>query len=86
MACADLISLAATGDLNDILCQAQPAVYALDQEIQIPENLPPGDYACSVVVRNRENQRMAGKQAGKRGKLFPIPVPVRILPQAPAGP
>ena len=80
-------SLAATGDLNDIRCQAHPAIYALEQTISLPERLPPGDYQLFLVLRDAKNRRIAGRQAGESGKLFPVPIPIRIgAPQAPAGP
>ena len=81
------VSLAATGDLNDIRCQAHPAIYALEQTISLPERFGPGDYTLQVVLRDAKGRRLAGRQAGESGKLFPVPIPLRIVaPQAPAGP
>ena len=82
----DGISLATDGDLNDVRCQIHPAIYALDQTIAIPERLVPGDYTLALLLRNEKDKRMAGRQEGRKGKLFPVSIPVRIAPQAPAGP
>ena len=62
--------------LNTILPSALPA--------DDPERLPPGDYELSVLLRNHREKRLAGVQNGRRAKLFPIPIPIRI--QAPAAP
>ena len=78
------ITLADTGDLQDLRCQLHPGLYDLDQTISIPERLPPGDYEMSVLLRDHREKRMVGMQNGKRGKLFPVPLPIRI--QAPAAP
>ena len=79
------VSLAAAGnDLNDIRCQLHPAIYVLDQVVPIPERLVPGDYQLRVLVRDEKEQRLAGRQEGRRGKVFEVPVTIRI--QAPAGP
>lgn len=79
------VSLAAAGnDLNDIRCQLHPAIYVLDQVVPIPERLVPGDYQLRVLVRDEKENRLAGRQEGRRGKLFEVPVTIRI--QAPAGP
>ena len=80
------VSLAASGDLNDIRCQAHPAIYAMEQTISVPARLVPGDYQLLLVLRDAKNRRLAGRQDGKSGKLFPVPIPIRIVPQAPAGP
>ena len=45
-----------------------------------------GDYTLALVLRNEKDQRMPGRQEGRKGKLFPVSIPVRIAPQAPAGP
>ena len=78
------IALDAAADLNDVLCQIRPGIYALDQTIPIPERLVPGDYKMSLVLRNGKGKRLGGEQNGKSGKLFPVAIPIRI--QAPAGP
>ena len=78
------ISLADTGDLQDVRCQLQPGIYDLDLDISIPERLPPGDYETFVLLRNPKEKRLAGVQNGDRAKLFPVPIPIRI--QAPAAP
>ena len=78
------ISLADTGDLQDLRCQLQPGIYDLEQALAIPERLPPGDYELSVLLRNHREKRLAGVQNGRRAKLFPVPIPIRI--QAPAAP
>jgi hypothetical protein len=78
------ISLADTGDLQDLCCQLQPGIYDLEQVLAIPERLPPGDYELSVLLRNHREKRLAGIQNGHRAKLFPVPIPIRI--QAPAAP
>ena len=71
-------------DLNDVLCQIRPGIYVLDHVIPIPERLLPGDYKLLLVLRTEKGKRLGGRQDGKRGKLFPVAIPVRI--QAPAGP
>ena len=78
------IALADTGDLQDVQCQLHPGIYDLEQSIQIPERLAPGNYTLFLLLRDNHSKRMAGKQNGKRGKLFPVPIPIRI--QAPAAP
>ena len=78
------ISLADTGDLQDLRCQLQPGIYDLEQVLAIPERLPPGDYDLSVLLRNHREKRLTGVQNGERAKLFPVPIPIRI--QAPAAP
>ena len=82
----DRKSLAADGDLNDVRCQIHPAIYALEQAIQIPERLVPGDYELILLLRDDKDRRMAGRQEGKSGKLFSVPIPIRITAQAPAAP
>ena len=77
---------ASSNDVNDIQCQIHPGIYALDQYIPLPERLGPGDYKFSVILRDREGKRIRGVQNGKSAKMFPVPVPVRIEPQASAGP
>ena len=79
-------SLDTEGDLNDIRCQIHPAIYALEENLSIPERLVPGDYELLVVLRDGKARRLRGTQNGKSGKLFPVPIPIRIVPQAPAGP
>ena len=80
-------SLASHGDLNDVACQIHPAIYAMEQVIPIPDRLRPGDYQLMVVLRDARNERLSGRQDGKSGKRFPVPIPVRIVAaQAPAGP
>lgn len=79
-------SLASDGDLIDVRCQIHPAIYALEQSLPIPERLPPGDYELKLLLRDGNDRRMRGTQNGKSGKLFSVPIPIRILPQAPAAP
>lgn len=78
------LSLADTDDLQDIRCQLHPGIYALDLAVPIPARLGPGEYRLSLLLRDHRDRRVAGRQNGVRGKLFPVPIPVRI--QAPAGP
>jgi len=78
------ISLADTGDLQDLRCQLQPGIFDLEQVLAIPERLPPGDYELTVLLRNHREKRLTGVQNGERAKLFPVPIPIRI--QAPAAP
>ena len=78
------ISLADTGDLQDLQCQLQPGIYDMEQTISIPERLPPGNYEMSVLLRNPKEKRQVGVQNGRRAKQFPVPIPIRI--QAPAAP
>lgn len=78
------ITLADTGDLQDVQCQLHPGIYDLEQSILIPERLAPGNYTLFLLLRDNHSQRITGKQNGKRGKLFPVPIPIRI--QAPAAP
>ena len=78
------ISLADTGDLQDLHCQLQPGIYDMEQTISIPERLPPGNYEMSVLLRDHREKRLAGVQNGRRAKLFPVLIPIRI--QAPAAP
>jgi len=78
------IALADAGDLQDVQCQIHPGIYAMEQSLQIPERLAPGNYTLFLLLRDNHSKRMAGKQNGKRGKLFPVPIPIRI--QAPAAP
>lgn len=78
------ISLADTGDLQDLRCQLHPGIYDMEQTLAIPERLPPGDYELTVLLRNPEEKRQTGIQNGHRAKLFPVPIPIRI--QAPAAP
>jgi hypothetical protein len=81
------ISLADGGDLNDVRCQIHPAIYALDQTLSIPERLAPGNYELILLLRDEKDRRIRGKQNGKSGKLFPVPIPIHIVAtQAPAGP
>ena len=81
------ISLATDGDLNDVACQIHPAIYVLEQTLAIPENLPPGNYELSLLLRDARDKRLVGRQDGKSGKRFPVPIPIRIVAaQAPAGP
>lgn len=78
------ISLADTGDLQDLRCQLHPGIYDLEQTLAIPDRLPPGDYELTVLLRDHREKRLAGVQNGHRAKLFPVPIPIRI--QAPAAP
>jgi len=79
------VSLLSQGDLNDIACQLHPVLYTLEQAIPIPERLPPGDYTLTLLVRNTLDKRLTGQQDGHSAKLFPTPIPIRIVPaQAPA--
>ncbi len=79
-------SFATHGDLNDVRCQIHPAIYAFDHDIPVPGHLAPGDYSLSLLLRNEKNKRMTGRQDGQAAKLFPVPIAIRIVPQAPAGP
>ena len=83
----DGISLINGYDLNDIATQIHPAIYAMEQVLPIPERLPPGDYKLILLLRDSKDRRMAGRKDGASGKLFPIPLPIRIVAaQAPAAP
>ena len=81
------ITLSEAGDINDIRCQVHPdSIYALDQSVEIPARLAPGDYTLSIILRNNHARRITGAQNGKRGKVFNVPVTIRLERQAPAGP
>ena len=74
------VSLIAQGDLNDIACQIHPSIYTLEEAIQIPDRLPPGDYKLTLLLRNTHDKRITGTQNRKSSKLFPSPITIRILP------
>ncbi len=80
------VSVETSTDLHDVRCQIHPAIYALDQTLALPERLPPGDYSLFLILRNDKNQRLGGRQNGHSAKQFAHPLPIRIAPQAPAGP
>ena len=74
------IEMDRAADLNDVRCQIHPAIYALNHAFIVPERLVPGDYTLSLVLRNSKGKRIPGEQDGKNAKMFPVPIPIRILP------
>ncbi|MBP8655207.1 MAG: hypothetical protein KBI43_02035 [Kiritimatiellae bacterium] len=71
--------IAAVCDLNDLQCQIHPGIYTLEQTIQLPEHFAPGDYVLSVLLRTEKGQRIYGMSNKKPGRIFVLPVPIRIL-------
>ena len=73
------VNLADHSDLNDVRCQIHPgSIYALDQGVELPARLAPGDYQLSIVLRNQHGQRLTGRHDGKAVKEVPVPVTIRL--------
>lgn len=72
------VSLSTQGKLNDVQCQIHPAIYILDQVMPVPERLVPGNYQLRVLVRNAKRKRILGRQEGHLGKMFDVPIAIRI--------
>ena len=74
------IAVDATADMNDILCQPRPTIYAIEQTIPIPADLPPDEYSIQLLLRTDRLRRLTGRQNNHTARVFTTPHTASIQP------